>query len=85
MLTKIKDAWGNFRRHKILFGLLAIMGFLCYRMFISNYIIIAPIIKRDNYQDPIDLHNQLAACLQNSDEQAAAIHANNVAATADFK
>ena len=85
MWQKTKDFVSNLKRHKIMVLIILVLGFLCYRMFVSNYIIVNPIIKKDNYQDPIDLHNQLAACLQNSDEQAAAIHANNVAATSDFK
>ena len=83
-MERIKHAYGNVRRHWKLFGLLAIMGFLCWKMFWSNYVVILPIVKKDAYEDPIQLHNDIAICNQALDEAQAAVHAQNVAATADF-
>ena len=84
-MNKLKDAYGNLRRHWKLFGLLAIMGFLCWKMFWSNYLIIAPIIKKDNYRSPVDMQNDIAICNQSLQEAQDAVHANNVAATSDLK
>ena len=84
-MERIKSAYGNVRRHWKLFGLLAIMGFLCWKMFQDNYIIIAPIVSKSGYEDPIDLHNDVAICQQNLQEAQDSIHQNNLANTADFK
>ncbi len=94
MFTKIKSKWQlsgvgdfcrNIRRHKILFTLIAVLAFICYKMFMSNYLVQPPIVKKDEWINPIDLHNQLAACNQNLDFDEAAIHQNNLAATSDIK
>ncbi len=54
-------------------------------MFRSNYMFQNPIIKKDNYENPIDLHNQLAQCSNDLTDAQNAIHTNNLAATADVK
>ena len=72
------------RRHKYLYAVIVVLAYLLYRTFTSNYLIIAPIIKKDNYRSPIDMQNDIAICSQSLQEAQDAIHANNVAATADF-
>ena len=73
------------RRHKYLYAVIVVLAYVSYRLFISNYMLVNPIIKKDNYEDPIQLHNDVAICNQALDEAQAAVHANNVAATSDFK
>lgn len=82
---QFKDWCKSVKRHKYLYLIIVALSYLLYRTFISNYLIIAPIIKKDNYRSPIDMQNDIAICNQALDEAQAAIHANNVAATADFK
>ena len=83
-MERIKHAYGNVRRHWKLFGLLAIMGFLCWKMFWSNYVVVSPIIKKDNYEDPLVLHNEYAACSQNLDQAMAAKDAAIMAGNPDL-
>ena len=84
-MERIKSAYGNVRRHWKLFGLLAIMGFLCWKMFWSNYVVVMPIVKKDEYKDVTVIWNERAQCLNDLQEAQDLIHANNVAATSDFK
>jgi hypothetical protein len=84
-MNKLKDAYGNFRRHWKLFGLLAIMGFLCYRMFVSNYIIVMPVVKKDNFIPQVQLQNDLAVCSQSLDEAMAGKQAAIMAANPDLQ
>ena len=84
MWTKTKDAYHNLRRHKIMVALILVLGFICYRMFVSNYIIQNPIIKKDNYEDPLVLHNEYAACSQNLDQAMAAKDAAIMAGNPDL-
>lgn len=63
MIQKIKDQFANIRRHYKLFALLIILMCLCYRMFISNYKLVNPVIKIDNYQAQQQTQTDLAACL----------------------
>ena len=73
------------RRHKYLYAVIVVLAYVSYRLFISNYMLQNPVIKIDNYRSPIDMQNDIAICNQSLDEAQAAIHANNLAATADFK
>jgi len=79
MWYKIKWELSNIRRHWKLFSLLLIISGICIRLFISNYILINPIVKKDNYESQTDLHNDLAVCLQQQAQAQndAQIFANN--------
>lgn len=81
MWQKAKDSYHNLRRHKIMVLLIIILSALCYRMFISNYTFVRPIIKLDEYRAAQDDHNGLVLCSQELDQAKAdkqtAIEANN--------
>ena len=71
------------RRHKILYALIVVLSYALYHTVTHNYSFQQPIINK-RAESYLDLWNTRAVCLQSLDEAQAAIHANNVAATADF-
>ena len=46
--------------------------------------VVSPIIKKDNYEDPLVLHNEYAACSQNLDQAMAAKDAAIMAGNPDL-
>jgi len=81
---QFKDWLKSVKRHKYLYLIIVVLSFLLYRTVTHNYSWQQPIvnIRSESYTD---VWNTRAVCLTDLQEAQDAIHANNVAATADFK
>lgn len=71
MWNKIKWELGNIRRHYKLFLLILVLAITAYKLFVWNYAITSPIIKKDaeSYVDLINSRNQCQTDLDNMREQ----------------
>ncbi len=65
---RFKHELANVRRHWKLFGLLAIMGFICYQMFVANYTLVSPIVRIGNQDSYTTIWNERAMCLTELDQ-----------------
>ncbi len=79
----VKDQIANIKRHKKLFTFTAIVTLALIYTFHINYTFVNPIVAR-SAESYTEVWNDRAICLQSLDEAQTAIHANNLAATADF-
>lgn len=62
MWEKIKSAWGNFRRHKLLFALLVLSIYGCITLFHKFYELQLPYTLRGIQVDRYAEHNELVSC-----------------------